>query len=143
MGWVNGIVWISSSRFEPVARICCCLDSEPRVGDRTYLFTNMRENGVEATGGALKRMRKLSSDTTGEYYATVTNTNAPAVNEDKATLQIRRIAGDPILKVEQEDSIAVNKFSRIIQSIRFVFWSHLNFQDSQRWTIHSIKKICF
>jgi len=108
MGWVNGIVWISSSRFEPVARICCCLDSEPRVGDRTYLFTNMRENEVEATGGALKRMRKLSSDTTGEYYATVTNTNAPAVNADKATLQIRRIAGDPILKVEQEDSIAVD-----------------------------------
>jgi len=108
MGWVNGIVWISSSRFEPVARICCCLDSEPRVGDRTYLFTNMRENGVEATGGALNRTRKLSTDTTGEYFATVRNADAPADKKDKATLQIRRIAGDPILKIEQEDSIVVD-----------------------------------
>lgn len=115
MGWVNGIVWISSSRFEPIGRFrCCCGEFE--VGDRTYLFANMRQRGVETSLTQSKKRRsdrsRFSSTTSGEYYATANSNGIPAItivngkHDDGTVFQL----GKKVYKLNliEEDPIAVD-----------------------------------
>jgi len=98
MGSVNGIVWISSSGFEP----CCGGNEDQPIGDRTYLFasgtsvvdpnsSNSSARNIvkffDNVGKKIKRVVFATSNMNNEYF-TVINKNEE--DDGSATIAMRR-----------------------------------------------------